>query len=196
MGGGLRICARFSIALFFVQPLLGCVFTPHELALAPKTQVTDSDVGGGTDLYFRFVDERDDTTVGHRGVATVGAKISADALPTLMESQIREGLARKQYHLVDTESPNHPSVVFRLVSFKYYVEQGFWTGGEEVNAALAVDARRADKSFNNVYRYSNDHRLVVVPGGSELDTQMNTALNDILSKEANDRSLDSFLTGK
>ena len=85
--------------------LAGCAFTPHELELKPSANVVASTVGQNTRLYYRFSDERDDATIGHRGAgAWMGAKITAQDLPTLVDQQIRDGLKAKGYQLVDNEA--------------------------------------------------------------------------------------------
>ena len=125
-----------------------------------------------------------------------GAKVSATSLPTIVESRLREGLIAKGYELVDSEDTADAKVTFRLRAFQFYIEQGFWSGGQNANAVLAADARRGEKDFTNVYRYSNEKRIQVIPDGGGIDTQMNSVLSEVLNKALADTSLDAFLTGK
>jgi uncharacterized lipoprotein YajG len=171
-----------------------CAFTPHDAELRPTVQATDSTVGQGRPLFFRFVDERDDVVVGHRSVGSMGAKVSATSLPAVVEAQLRQSLEKKTYALIGAEQPNVPAVVYRLRSFKFEVESGFFTAGRNATVALAVDARRGERSYNNVYRYNSEKRIVFVPGGSEINEQMNAALSEVLQQAANDAALDRFLT--
>ncbi len=85
--------------------------------------------------------------------------------------------------------------IYRLRSFKFEIEQGFFTGGRNAAAALAVDASRNGQSYNNVYRSNSEQRILFVPGESEINQQMNAAMNQILAQAAADANLDRFLTG-
>ena len=173
-----------------------CAFTPHELAVKPAVEPAASDVGQGTRVFFRFVDERDDVTIGHRSVATVGAKISSSDLPGIIEAQLRQSLMKKQFQLTDSEPAGVAEVTYRLRSFKFDIESGFFSGGRNASAALAVDARRGDRSYTTVYRYNSEERILFVPAGNEIDAQMNAALNQILVKADADESLMHLLAGR
>jgi len=176
--------------------LAACTWTPHELQVKPAVDPTASEVGNGTRVFFRFVDERDDVTIGHRGIATVGAKISSNDLPGIIEAQLRQSLAKKQFQLTDSEPAGDSAVTYRLRSFKFDIEAGFFTGGRNASAALAVDAKRGDRTYTTVYRYNSEERILFVPGGSEIDNQMNSALNQILAKADADESLSHLLAGR
>jgi uncharacterized lipoprotein len=189
------ICSRLALA-GMLSLLAGCAFTPAELALKPPTSTSSSDVGRGTPVAFKFTDERDDVTIGHRGVSTMGAKISSQDLPGMIEGDLRKDVANKQFTIVPEGQHADAEVIFRLRSFKFDIESGFFTGGRNANAALAVDARRGDKSYNNVYRYNSEQRILFVPGESEINQQMNAALNEILTKAYDDAELSRFLAGK
>jgi uncharacterized lipoprotein YajG len=181
--------------LVFSAALSACAWTPHELDLAPKTLPVQSAVGNGTSLYFKFTDERDDLTIGHRSTATVGAKISAANLPATVEKSLREELQSKKFVIMESEEKADASVVYRLRAFKFYISQGFWAGKKNVSAVLAVDAHRGGKSYSNIYRYNSADTIVFVPGGKDIDAQMNDALEQILDKAAADKDLEAFLVG-
>jgi uncharacterized lipoprotein len=194
-GKSARIVFSCAMMLGTLGVLSGCAFTPAELALKPPTSMSNSDVGHGTPVSFKFVDERDDVTVGHRGVSTMGAKISAQDLPGMMEADLRKDIANKQFAIAQDGQHADAEVIFRLRSFKFDIESGFFTGGRNANAALAVDARRGDKTYNNVYRYNSEQRILFVPGESEINQQMNAALDQILTKAYDDGELSRFLSG-
>ena len=176
--------------------LSACAFTPAELELRPTVDAQASDIGRGSTVAFKFVDERDDVTIGHRSVATVGAKISSQQLPTLVEEDLRDALIRKHFTLIAPQQHSDVEVVYRLRSFKFDVETGFWTGGRNASAALAVDARRKDESYDKVYRYNSEERILVVPTEIDINKQMNEALSQILAQAATDKDLDRFLAGR
>ncbi len=183
-------------AMGCVLLLTGCTFTPAALVLKPPTDTSGSDIGQGVPIAFKFVDERDDVTIGHRGVATVGAKISSEDLPAVVESDLRKDITNKHFTIVSEGQHADAEVIFRLRSFKFDIESGFFTGGRNANAALVADARRGDQTYNNVYRYNSEQRIIFVPGESEINQQMNAALNEILTKAHEDAELAHFLAGK
>jgi uncharacterized lipoprotein YajG len=196
MWKAVRKLAPFVAMLICVQGLTGCIHTPHEVNLAPKLDVALTNVGEGTTLHFRFVDERPDTLIGLRGYSGMGARITAKDLPTLVEAQLREGLKKKGYELAEAESPDYPTVTYRLVSFQILMQAGALTISDHVSAALAAEARRNASSYNQVYRYSFDESDGgAAPTASEIDTKMNRALNVILNQALSDRDMDKFLTG-
>jgi uncharacterized lipoprotein YajG len=176
--------------------LSACTFTAHDLQVKPTVQPVASSIGQGTRVFFRFVDDRDDVTIGHRGVGSVGAKISSADLPQSVEAQLRDELQKKLFDLVSSEADSDASVTYRLRSFKFDIEQGFFSGGRNAAAALAVDAQRGSRTYANVYRYNSEERIMFVPGGDEIDNQMNAALNQILTKADSDEALDRLLTGQ
>ena len=187
---------QLSVLLMTALFISGCAFTPHSVDLQPQVSVAQSSVGAGTRLYMRFIDERDDMVVGHRAVGENGAKITAEQLPSMVEAQLREGETKKGYALVPSQDGSDATVTFRLRSFKLGLEKGFWSGGQNVAAALSVDARRASKDYSSVYRHESEKRIQVVPDGHEIDQVMTAALSEILSKALSDDNLDLFLAGK
>ncbi|HVN27786.1 MAG TPA: hypothetical protein VMT64_04835, partial [Candidatus Binataceae bacterium] len=112
----LMVVARALGALLVAASMSACAFTEHDAELSAPAATGTSEVGRGTKLYFRFVDERDDVVVGHRGVGGNGAKITAPSLPAQVESSLRDGLVKKGFQLVPTEQGCDASVVYRLRS--------------------------------------------------------------------------------
>jgi uncharacterized lipoprotein YajG len=193
------VTARATRALSVVLLAMlvsACAFTDHDTVPRSTAVAGNSDIGAGTKLYFRFVDDRDDVVVGHRGPGGNGAKITASTLPGQVESDLRDALVKKHFSIVPVEQGADASVVYHLRSFKFDLSRGFFTGGENAAAALAVDARRKDRSYDKVYRYSNEERVVVVPTGDQIDDRMNTGLTSILQQAYGDSALDAFLAGR
>lgn len=174
----------------------GCAFTPHDVKIAPIAAPQASTIGEGTKIFFRFSDERDDATVGHRSVATVGAKISAPTLDAEIERNLRLGLTTKGYSIVPDQGIADATAIYRLRSFKFDIETGFWTGAQNAATVLAVDGVRAGKTYTNVYRSGSEQRILAVPGGDAIDQQLNAALDSTINQAWSDGNLDLFLTGK
>jgi uncharacterized lipoprotein YajG len=196
VGGNVSSKIELSVLLVTALFIGGCAWTPHSVDLQPQVGMAQTSVGAGTRLYMRFIGERDDMIVGHRAVGQDGAKITAEQLPSVVEGQLREGETKKGYMLVPSQDGSDATVTFRLRSFKLGIERGFWSGGQNVAAALSVDARRASKDYSNVYRHESEKRVQVIPDGHEIDQVMTAALSEILSKALSDGNLDLFLTGK
>jgi uncharacterized lipoprotein YajG len=192
--------AALSAALMAML-VSGCAWTPHDVQVATTAPTPVSTVGSGTHLYFQFVDDRDDVTVGHRGVATVGAKITAADVPQVVEKHLRTMLQNKGYTLLDGPVGSDAGVTYRLRAFKFEIESGLFTGGQNADVVLAVDASRAldashgAQTYKTVYRSNSEERILAVPDGDAIDQQLNAALTDVLTKAANDTALDSVLTG-
>jgi len=185
---------RVGLVVLLAGAASACAWTPKEINLNAQPTGIDSSVGQNTPIFFRFIDDRDEIVVGHRGVATVGAKVTARRLPEYVEAQLREGLQRKQYQLVEDQAAARATVVYRLRAFKFYLEQGFFTGGENKSAAIGVDAQKAGLSYSNVYRFADEDRDIFIPGGDEIDREMNEALAYVLTAALADAELDKFLT--
>lgn len=172
----------------------GCAFVDHEIVLQPQTNIAQSTVGSSVRLFVRFVDERADQNIGNRAAGNQGARISARNLPSVTEAQLRDGLARKGYQIVTTEQGADAVAVYRLRGFSFSTDIGFFTGGQNQNAVLAVDASRAGRTFTKVYRYETQQRVIAIAGEGTIDMLMNTALADILQQALSDAEADSFLT--
>ena len=184
---------RLVTAALVCVVLGGCAFTPHDVHLQPFETYNQSGDGAGTHIFFRFVDERDDLTLGARGAAGQGSRISASALPSTMQAQLRDVLSRKGFSLTGQEGDSDATVNYRMRSFKFEVETGFLTGSDNVSAVLAVDVLRRGRTYTNVYRFNSQHTAMVVPGGGDLDIMMNAAMNDLLRQADGDSALFQFL---
>jgi uncharacterized lipoprotein YajG len=173
----------------------GCTFTPKEIDLNATPTISDNKVGNGMPLYFRFMDDRDDMVVGVRGANNMGSKITAQNLPQYVEKSLREGLAQKGYQIIGNKEAAAAEIIYRLRSFKFSINMGFWTGAENKSAIIAVEATKGGRDYAKVYKYDDEDRDVVVPGGDEINTEMNEALAGVLNDALNDAALDNFLTG-
>jgi uncharacterized lipoprotein YajG len=125
-----------------------------------------------------------------------GARISAMTLPAVVENQLREGLMKKGYQLVPSEIGANAVASFRLRAFSISLEMGFFSGGQNENVTLAVDATKSGRTFTQIYRYSQEQRVQFVPTESEIDQLLNQALTDVIRQTLSDGRLDTFLTDK
>jgi uncharacterized lipoprotein YajG len=173
--------------------LAGCTFTPKELELYAHPTISETNIGADTALYFRFVDDRDETTVGVRGASNSGSKITAANLAEYVEHELREGLEAKGYILIKDKQEAVAEITYRLRAFKFSLNMGFWTGAENKSAVIAVDAEKGEVDYAKTYRVDDEDREMFVPGGDEINEEMNAALAAVLNKAMNDGALDLFL---
>lgn len=186
---------RYTIPVLVALVTVGCTFTPKELTLEAKPTLTNSNVAEGTVIHFSFIDDRDDVAIGVRGTGNMGSKITAQNLAEYVERELRTGLVEKGYRLVDVGSDDVPSITYRLRAFKFSLNMGFWTGAENKTAIIRADANRNGKTFAETYRFDDEDRDVFVPGGKELNRELNEALAAVMSDALNDRTMDAFLMG-
>jgi uncharacterized lipoprotein YajG len=174
----------------------GCAFTPHEVSLTATAPNYSTDIGKGATVGLRFIDDRDTKTVGQRGAGMVGSDISASNLVLHVENQVTGILRSNGFKVVDYNDANEAKVTVSLRTFKFFIETGFWTGAKNVDVSLKADARNGGRDFLNNYAYNQEERVLVIPDGSGIDSMMNTALTDVLTKLSVDKELMKFLAGK
>lgn len=163
-----------------------------EVHLAPDTVVPTSDVGSGQTVNLIVVDERTESTIGHRGSAFMkGAKIVLDEdLSAVVQSALTEMLQTKGFEIEYSESTSlRPLLRVDIRGLDYSTSTGFWTGGVEVAAAIKAVANGESETYENFYRYNNEDRVVVVPGADSNNARINAALNDVLHQLMSDRKL-------
>jgi uncharacterized lipoprotein YajG len=163
----------------------GCALTPHDARLTPATQAASSDIGRGTRVFFRFIDVRDDVTLGQRGNRQSGTVKAAD-LPRTLEAQLRDMLERKQFEVVTDEPTADARVIYRLRSFRYGTQVNFWTLAPTAVATLEVEAWRKDRSQATIYRSRSEKLSAFSPEGDKIDSVLNAALDDLLQQAGTD----------
>jgi uncharacterized lipoprotein YajG len=172
-----------------------CAVTPQETTIAPEIQVAQSDIGTGVSIALRVVDERADTSLGHRGAAYKGAEIKTEQdVRAVIEESIAEGLVRKGFEVIawSPEAARALRVDIRLL--EYSTSMGFWTAGIHTKAALKVSAAREGSEYENFYRAENEKRKVFVPFAGENEDLINAIAVDVLEQLFADRDLLEFLT--
>jgi hypothetical protein len=97
--------------------------------------------------------------------------------------------------LTSEEGAAPQAVTFRLRAFKFGIEQGFFTGGRNATASIAVEGTRGTAQYQNVYRSNDEERITAVPTEGSINTQMNSALDAVLIKAFADQRLSAFLKG-
>ncbi|MCA8929436.1 MAG: hypothetical protein KDC18_15335 [Alphaproteobacteria bacterium] len=183
------------LAFAIILPLLAtsCAFTPHEVAVTAKAPATPSDIGKGTTIALETLDDRETLVVGQRGVGMQGADITARQVMTALKTQLETGFRAKGFDVTDQSDGQRPEVEARLRSFKFFIESGFFTGAENVDTAIAIEARKNGKRFHQIYRSSSENRTLVVPGGATIDQKLNASLTDVLQQIFADNTLMRFL---
>ena len=182
----------YSIIIPLTLFISGCAYVPHQTDLSVSVSLPSSNIGSGTSLYLKFIDDRESTVVGSRG-AGLGAKITAEDIMTIFEDGIREGFKNKGYQLV-TQDESNSELKIKLRSFKYQIVAGFWTGREDINVVINVEGRNGQLDYEKTYRHVHEASKVFYADGQGLNKNLNFALNSTIKKLFNDNDLDQFLT--
>ncbi len=196
-----RRLVQISCSLLVVS----CAFTPHEVTVVAEAPITPSSIGKGVTVALEVFDDRDDTTVGQRGVGMQGADITVNDIIPLLERELKEGLEAKGFAIVPggtsgySESsmiePGAPDVELeaKLRAFKFFIETGFWTGAENTNVVIHVEAIKRGRDYEKSYRSNSEELALVIPEGAAIDENLNAALSDVLAQIMQDEQLMDFL---
>ena len=182
------------LAIFALLSLAGgCAYTPHDVSMTATAPIYSTEIGSGSTIGLRFIDDRDSKTVGQRAVGMTGADISANNIGLYLEDQLEEIFKRNGFEVVDYNDATGPKVTISLRTFKFFIEQGFWTGANNVDVSMKADARNDNGDYLKNYSYTQEERIVVIPDASGIDAMMNAALSDVLTKLSVDADLMKFL---
>jgi len=184
---------RTMICLIAAAALAGCAFTPHQVGVTASAPKDASTIGEGTALFVEVFDDRDSTVVGQRGVGMQGADITAPQVIPAVERELRAGFEAKGFRIVDNKTAANARVEARLRAFKFFIESGFWTGAENTDVVIAVEARNGADDYKKVYRMSGEESAIVVPGGDAIDQKLNAGLTQVLGQIMRDEQLLQFL---
>jgi uncharacterized lipoprotein YajG len=143
------------------------------------------------------MDGRDSTDIGHRGNASVanGASITSDQnIPEIFRQAIFDGLRAKGFLPVDSTKSLDRQLQVEIRSIGYSTSTGFWTGGVETKAAVMCHASAASNTYDKMYRYSGEERVVFVPTASHNGELINKAVSDVLAQMFDDQALLAVLS--
>ena len=62
-----------------------------------------------------------------------------------------------------------------------------------MDVSLKADARNGNSDYLQTYSYAQEERILVIPDGDGIDSMMNAALTDVLTKLSIDSRLMKFL---
>ncbi len=188
-----RSTAMLPAVVLFV--LSGCAFIEQQATLRPQLTVAEGDVGRGTSIAVRIVDERPDRTLGHRGTAYgKGAKImTTQDVARVVHDQITDGLKRKRFVPIDYEPGTARALKVEIRLLEYSTSAGFFSGGIHTKATLKAVATNGGKEYENFYRVDNEERIVIVPTAERNEELLNAALSEVLRQLFQDQQLLAFL---
>ena len=182
-------------AIFLAVVLLaGCALTSQQAVLKPELPLSRTDLGRGTAVALKVVDERPDQTLGHRGAGMKGAKITtAQDVAEVFREKIVEGL--KTYHFDPVPStasiPKSLTIEIRLID--YSTSQGFATITVHTKTALKAIARDGGTTYENFFRADHEERFAAIPFAEENETLINKVLSEVVQKLFQDQELMAFL---
>ena len=122
-----------------------------------------------------------------------GADITVNNIIPALETELKEGLEAKGFTVVSSKDSADAEFQANLRAFKFFIETGFWTGAENINVVIKVEAEKGTDDFERNYRVSEEDRTMVIPAGEVIDDKLNAALEVVLSKIMADEELMAFL---
>jgi uncharacterized lipoprotein len=188
--------SRLVGLMVIVLSVSACAFSPQKVEIAPHVEYSKTDIGNGKTISVAIMDGRDSTDIGHRGSAAIanGAKVTSDQnIPETFRQAIFEGLKAKGFSPVDSTKSVSRQLQVEIRSIGYSTSTGFWTGGVETKAAVMCHASVASNTYDKMYRYSGEERVVFVPTADHNSQLINKAVNEVLSQMFDDQALLSLL---
>jgi uncharacterized lipoprotein YajG len=188
-----------NLFLIFVLSILStaCAFNPQTVSLDPSISVRKDNLGQGKEIYLSISDDRSSVSLGRRGAGYgPAAEITTEKpLEEVVRSKISDGLKSRGFIVSNNDSlPLQLKIEIRELA--YSTSQGFWTGGVHINGALKGLGKNGSESYEEMYRYNKEERVVVVPTAETNAEWINTALTETLNKLLNDEQLFLLLAAK
>ena len=172
----------------------GCAFTRQHMTLKPQIDDFGSSIGAGKEVSVKVVDERDDTTVGHRSIADQGAEITlADNTLDVIKAAIFDSMKKNGFVPIDFNPNAERQLRVNVRTIKHHISSGFATAGLETKVAFGVVAANKGKTYEQLYRAENEQRIVFVPGEDENERYINLVVSQGLQKIHHDPKLMNFL---
>lgn len=175
--------------------LAGCAYIDQNLRVSPHLSVLESNIGQGTKVALRVLDDRSEQLIGRRGASGFElAKISTDQdLVELLRDTFIDGVRKKGFEVVGSDDSD-ARLRIELRSLSYKTVTGFWTVGNVGEAAVKVIASQSSgKTYEKTYRSQHEVRTAFI-GSQETNAEVvNGALSDVLSKVFADAELWNFL---
>ena len=167
----------------------------QEANLAPNLSVMGSSEGKGIVVSVRVVDERPTKSLGFRsGGYGKGAEIkSTQDVAIVIQEAIISGLRSKGFDTSDWNMESDPRLNVEVRFLEYTTSTGLWTGGVHVNAAIKIEATNGGEVYEKIYRSENEKRVVIVPGATSNEKQINLVLSDVLNRIFDDQALMNHL---
>jgi uncharacterized lipoprotein YajG len=134
--------------LLAIVLLAGCALTSQQAMLRPDLNLARTDLGRGTTVALKVVDERPDKTLGHRGAGMKGAKITTDQdVAEVFRDKIVEGLQTYNFDPVTASGNTPKSLTVEIRLIEYSTSQGFATIAIHTKTALKAIARDGGRTY-------------------------------------------------
>lgn len=186
-----------QIATLGLLLLQGCAYQAQTANLAPSLEFPDSTEGKNVSVAVRIIDERPSKSLGHRAHAygPAGEITATQELASVLDRQIKNGLRKKGFTLVDYSATADPKLTIEIRLFEYTMSQGF-TFGLHVKGALKAFASLSKDNYENFYRTEVEERVFTAPTAATNESVINAGLTKLLNEMFRDSKLFNFLAGK
>ena len=157
-----------------------------------------SSEGRDTKVAVKVIDERPSKSLGRRSAGLYGdaAEIKSEQdLAVVIADQVRAGLEKMGFIATDLKDTAISNLTIEVRLLEYSTSTGFWTGGVQAQGALKAIARNNNDTYDKMYRYNNEERILMTPTAEANEKLINKALGKVLQQLLDDEELIRTLKG-
>ncbi len=168
-----------------------CVYTDQEVSLKPEIPIDPTPIGEGRRITLTTVDERAETTIGHRGAGGYGAEITVrEDVAAVVDAAIAEGLEQQGFDTTGMLEVDLRELRVEVRSLKFTYSTGLLTGTQRTEAALkGICAVNGKREYESLYIGSTEKEVVVDQFAQKNEADINLALSQVLNNLLDDQDL-------
>ena len=189
----IQLDQHMSVCVLLISMIVinGCAYTSQVATLNPKVTTKKSNIGSGSIVELKVVDERLDKKLGHRGSAYgPAAEISTGQnVAELIYQKLAAGLENNGFFVVPFNNGVPTSFKAEIRQIKYHSAAGFVTFTIQVNSAIKGICRNNEKNYELMYRGEVEEEWLVVPFADTNERILNESLSKVLEKMFLDKKL-------
>lgn len=184
-----------SVAIFCYLSLTGCALTPEAININPQVKTIKKNIGHGKKISISVIDARADQSLGGRASGygpaaniTISGNLAMDIKKSISKGFINYGFI--------PDSTAKTKLVVRIMSIQYSQRAGFFTAGIRISSSLDATATQSERSYEKVYRSSDNQRVMFTPSSDSDNEHTNASISQVINNLLTDKKLLSFLSKK
>jgi uncharacterized lipoprotein YajG len=190
MGKSIRLTFVVLVGLFFTA----CAWVHQTAHLKLNPQIASADIGNGTPVRLRVVDQRLSPILGRRGLDSQDAPITTDQnVADLFHDKIDEGLTRKGFRTVPDTDSTAQLLVVEIRQIEYTTDLDYWIGLIQAQATLHASSAKNGLKFDQVYQGQKSIKTVEAPTAKTNEQLLNAAISEAVERLFADEKLVRFL---